>query len=98
MLFAVLAFGFVALGSKVILGFWAVWILLPAERECARCDGFTTQVEPRRGLRTVYRWCRIQDRWCPGCGEHYLARGRRPPEIFVGEPRPEPRRRGVPTA
>ena len=87
MIWAILGFGFVALGSKVILGFWAVWLLLPAERECSRCDGFTTSIEPRRGLRTLYRWGRIQQRWCPACGEHFLARGAPPPLLYVGAAR-----------
>jgi len=96
-IWAVLAFSFAALGSKVLLGLWCVWLILPAEHECSRCDGFTTQIEPRRGLRTLYRWCRLQDRWCPSCGESFLARGKRPPELYVGEPRPAPRRTVVPT-
>ena len=97
MTWAIIAFAFATLGSKLLLGLWCVWAILPADPQCSRCDGFTTQIETRRGLRTIYRLCRIQDRWCPGCGESYLARGRRPPEIYVGEPRREPRRSGVPT-
>ena len=88
MLWAILAFAFATLGSKLLLGLWCVWVLLPAERECARCDGETTQIEARRGLRALYRWCRIQDRWCPNCGESFLARGAKPPLLFVGEPGP----------
>ena len=96
MIWAILAFGFAALGSKVLLSAWIIWIFLPSDVECSRCDGFTAQVEARRGLRTIFRWCRIQERWCPACGEHFLARGRRPPRVFVGprardpEPDPEP--------
>ena len=86
MTWAILAFAFATLGSKVLLGSWIVWLLLPGEHECSRCDGFTTLLEPRRGLRTIYRWCRIQDRWCPSCGERFLAKGRRLPELYVGEP------------
>ena len=87
MIWAILAFSFATLVSKLLLGLWCVWVVLPADQECSRCDGVTTQIEPRRGLRTLYRWCRIQDRWCPSCGEHILAPGRKPPEIYVGEPR-----------
>lgn len=88
MTWTILAFAFATLGSKVLLGLWIVWIFLPTEPECGRCDGFTTPLEPRRGLRTLYRWCRIQPRWCPCCGEHFLARGQNPPRIFVGAPAP----------
>jgi len=86
MIWAVIAFGIAGLGSKVLLGLWCVWVVLPTEPSCARCDGFTTRIEARRGLRTLCRWCRIHERWCPGCGEHYLARGAQPPTLYVGEP------------
>ena len=97
MLWWILAFAFATLGSKLLLGLWCVWAILPGQEECSRCDGFTTQIEPRRGLRTIYRWCRVQDRWCPRCDESFLARGSKPPEIFVGERRPEPRRTKIST-
>ena len=84
-IWATIGFWIAGLGSKVLLGFWCVWLVLPTEPECSRCDGFTTRIEARRGLRTLYRWCRIQDRWCPRCGEHFLARGAPPPELYVGE-------------
>ncbi|HEX6588036.1 MAG TPA: hypothetical protein VF039_03355 [Longimicrobiales bacterium] len=96
MIWAILAFGFAALGSKVLLSAWIIWIFLPSDVECGRCDGLTAQVEARRGLRTIHRWCRIQQRWCPACGEHFLARGQRPPRIFVGAPTP-PKRPGPDT-
>ena len=86
MIWAILGFGFAALGSKVLLSAWIIWIFLPSQPECSRCNGFTAQVEPRPGLRTMYRCCRIQQRWCPGCGEHFLARGAQPPRIYVGAP------------
>ena len=87
MIWAILAFAFAALGSKVLLGLWCVWAVLPpSEQECSRCDRFTTQIEPRRGLGTLFRWCRIQQRWCPSCGEHFLARGKQPPLLWVGSP------------
>lgn len=86
MTWTILAFAFATLGSKVLLGLWIVWVVLPSEPECSRCDGFTTRLEPRLGLRTIYRWCRVQERWCPGCGEHFLARGDHPPRMYVGAP------------
>ena len=85
----ILAFAFATLGSKVLLGLWIVWVFLPTEPECSRCNGFTTLLEPRRGLRTFYRMCRIRHRWCPGCGEDFLARGGHPPRVYVGEPLPD---------
>jgi hypothetical protein len=97
MMWVILGFAVATLGSKVLLGMWCIWALLPAEQECARCDGETTQIESARGLRALYRWCHIQNRWCPRCGESFLARGKRPPEIYVGERRPEPRRTKVTT-
>jgi hypothetical protein len=42
----------------------------------------------------MYRCCRIQDRWCPACGERFLARAQHPPRIFVGSGREEPRAAG----
>lgn len=89
MIWAILGFAFAALGSKVLLGLWIVWVFLPAEPECSRCDGFTTRLEPRRGLRTLYRLCRVQQRWCPACGEDFLARGGHPPRVYVGARVPE---------
>ena len=86
MFWAILAFAFAALGSKLMLGLWCVWLVLPEGTECSRCDAFTTQLEPPQGLRRVYGWCRIQQRWCPSCGEHFLARGNRPPLLWVGTP------------
>ena len=86
MIWAILGFAFAALGSKVLLGVWAVWVLLPDRPECSRCDGPTAPLEPRAGLRTLARWCGVQHRWCARCGESYLARGQHPPRIFVGRP------------
>ena len=90
MTWTILAFAFATLGSKVLLGLWIVWVFLPTEAECGRCDGFTTRLEPPRGLRTICRLCRIHRRWCPGCGESFLARGEHPPRIFVGAPHAPP--------
>lgn len=96
MTWTIVAFAFATLGSKVLLGLWVVWIVLPDKPECCRCDGITTQIEARHGLRGVYRICRIQRRWCPECGESFLARGRQPPQLYVGASLPE--REPVPAA
>jgi len=86
-IWAILAFAFAALGSKVLLGLAIVYGILPGPESCARCDGATTPVEPVRGTRWLLGWLRIQYRWCPLCGEAFLARGPRPPRLWVGEPR-----------
>ena len=95
MIGAILAFGFVVLGSKVVFGFAVVWGLLPGVESCSTCDGETTPVEAPRGLRALFAWLRIQSRWCPSCGESFLARGARPPMLYVGAPKSEPRPRPV---
>ena len=84
MIWAVIAFWLAALGSKLILAMWIVWVLLPGERECSVCDGETSALEPRYGLRTLARWAGVQSRWCPRCGDSYLARRSHPPLLWVG--------------
>lgn len=87
---AIIAFGFVALGSKVILGFIAVYALLPEADVCSRCDGETTRIEVPAPLRAITEAVRVQSRWCPRCGESFLARGPRPPRLWVGAPERQP--------
>ena len=84
MIGAVLLFAFAALGSKVLLGLAIVYVFIPEARECSRCDRDTAIVEAPRGLRTVFAWIRVQRRWCPGCGESFLARGTQPARLWVG--------------
>lgn len=83
---AIVAFAFAALGSKVMLGLAVVYGLLPEAGACSRCDGETTAVEPPAGTRTLAHWLRLQSRWCPHCGESFLARGSHPPRLWVGRP------------
>ncbi len=92
MIWAILAFAFAALGSKVLLGLAVLYGILPGPDTCAACDAETTPVKLPRGVRPVFAWLRIQYRWCPSCGETSLARGARPPRLWVGEPT-----RNVPT-
>ena len=89
MTWAILAFGFVALGSKVLLGLAVVYGILPGADTCAACDGETTPVEPARGFRALFAWLRIQYRWCPHCGESFLARAAPPPRLWIGDRTPD---------
>ena len=86
MIWAILGFAFASLGSKVLLGLGVVYVFLPDERQCSRCDAETTVIESPRGLRTIAAWARVQSRWCPRCGETCLARGAPPPRLWVGRP------------
>jgi hypothetical protein len=86
-IWAILAFAFAALGSKVLLGLAVVYGILPGPETCAACDGETTPVEVPRGVRALFAWLRVQYRWCPGCGESFLARAAQPPRLWVGAPK-----------
>lgn len=94
MFWVIAAFGFATLGSKILLAFGIVYAFLPDDPECARCDAETVRVQAPRGLRAVADWSAVQWRWCPRCGERCLARGGRPPRLWVG--RRQPDRDGAP--
>ena len=78
MLLNLLVFAFAAIFGKVLLGFAAVWWLLPADGRCSGCDEETLLLRPPPPLGRVYRMFRVQLRWCPACAETHHARyGRR---------------------
>lgn len=81
----IVLFGLATLGSKVLLGLAMVYLFLPDSDRCCRCDGLTAGLQSPRGLRRIAAWMRVQSRWCPHCGERFLARRRRPPLLWVGE-------------
>ena len=76
MLYYWLFFFFVAFGSKVVLALITIYVILPQERECSRCDGETLLLRGGRvGRFTAWLLMnRVQRRWCPLCGWEGLSR------------------------
>jgi hypothetical protein len=76
MLYYWLLFFFVAFGAKCILATIMIYLLLPADRECSRCDGETLLLQGGHVSRFTswFLMHRVQRRWCPGCGWEGLAR------------------------
>jgi hypothetical protein len=82
MLYYWLFFFFVAFGSKVLLAFAMIYLLLPSDAECGQCGEVTLLIRPHRlsrYLTLAVSAGRVQWRWCPGCGWAGLARRRRAP-------------------
>lgn len=67
-------FAFSTIGSKLVLGLWLIYLLLPENGQCPNCDGSTVAVRDPAGLGWLARLCRVQRRWCTGCGRPHLAR------------------------
>ena len=67
-------FFFVLLGSKIVLGLAAVYMLLPRDAECSICNAETLPIEHPRGTDRVLRWLRLQRRWCMECRRESLTR------------------------
>lgn len=67
-------FFFVLLGSKILLGVIAVWMLIPRDATCTVCDAETLPLEHRRGTVFLLRMCRLQRRWCMECRRESLSR------------------------
>ena len=67
-------FFFVLLGSKIVLGVMAVYMLLPRDAQCSICDAETLPIEHPRGTGRVLRWVRLQRRWCMECRRESLTR------------------------
>jgi hypothetical protein len=85
-------FFFIAFGSKVILAFAMIYLILEEERGCPSCDQETALV--RMGL--AGRWLalltggRVQKRWCPRCGWEGLTRTGSVERTSRGQARPAP--------
>jgi hypothetical protein len=71
-------FFFVLLGSKLVLGLIAVYMLLPGDAVCATCDAETLPLEHPRGTRRLVGLLRLQRRWCMECRRESLTRCPRP--------------------
>jgi hypothetical protein len=71
-----LLFFFIAFGSKVILAFAMIYLILEEERGCPSCDAETVLVRMGLGGRwlSFLTWGRVQKRWCPRCGWEGLTR------------------------
>ncbi|MEX2583355.1 MAG: hypothetical protein WD766_08775 [Gemmatimonadota bacterium] len=71
-----LFFFFVAFGSKVLLAFVMIYLLLPTDHRCNQCDEETLLIRMRRAgqIGSALTRGRVQWRWCPRCGWEGLAR------------------------
>ena len=67
-------FFFVLLGSKILLGVIAVYLLIPRDAVCTLCDAELLPLEHPRGARWVLRLLRLQRRWCMECRRESLTR------------------------
>lgn len=78
-MFAYALFFFVAFGSKMVLAAITIWLLLPTDPRCSRCDGDTLLIRMGRAGRLLSRLMlgTVQRRWCPRCGWEGLARAPR---------------------
>jgi hypothetical protein len=73
--FDLVLFWFVLLGSKILLGLVAVYMLVPRDATCTLCDAELLPLEHTRGSRRILKLCRLQRRWCMECGHESLTRG-----------------------
>lgn len=82
-------FFFVTVGAKLLLAAVMIYLLLPTDRRCSRCDEDTLLMRPRTAGRIGSRLSRgrVQWRWCPRCGWEGLARRGPDPSPHAGEPR-----------
>jgi hypothetical protein len=76
MVFDLSLFFFVLLGSKLMMGCIAIYMLLPDDANCAICDAETLPVEHPRGTRRLMNLLRLQRRWCIECCSQSIARRR----------------------
>jgi hypothetical protein len=80
-------FFFIALGAKVLLAFVMVYLLLPSDGRCARCDADTLLLKPGwfGRIGTILTFGRAQWRWCPRCGtEGFAQRTKQVPPPAAG--------------
>lgn len=69
-------FFFVLLGSKLVMGIVAIYMLLPDDANCAICDAETLALEHPRGTRRLMSLLRLQRRWCIECRSESITRRR----------------------
>lgn len=81
-------FFFVLLGSKILLGLVAVYLLIPRDAVCTLCDAELLPIEHPRGTARLLRLCRLQRRWCMECQRESLTR--RMPLRAADQPAPLP--------
>jgi hypothetical protein len=92
-------FFFIAFGSKVILAFAMIYLILEEERGCPSCDGETVLVRMGLGGRwlSLLTGGRVQKRWCARCRWEGLTRtGTRNRPLGDRVPGPRTRRSTVP--
>jgi hypothetical protein len=81
-------FFFVLLGSKLLLGVVAVYLLIPRDAVCTLCDAELLAIEHPRGSGRLLRLLRLQRRWCMECQRESLTR--RLPLRAAGQAAPVP--------
>jgi hypothetical protein len=67
-------FFFVLLGSKILLGFIAVYLLIPRDGACTLCDAELLPIQHPRGTGRLLALLRLQRRWCMECQRESLTR------------------------
>lgn len=67
-------FFFVLLGSKILLGMIAVYLLIPRDAACTLCDAELLPLQHPRGTIRLLRLLRLQRRWCMECRRESLTR------------------------
>lgn len=67
-------FFFVLLGSKILLGVIAVYLLIPRDAVCTLCDAELLPLQHPRGTIRLLRLLRLQRRWCMECRRESLTR------------------------
>jgi hypothetical protein len=67
-------FFFVLLGSKLVMGAIAVYLLLPRDSTCAICDAEMLPIMHARGTVRLLRLLRVQRHWCMECRRETLTR------------------------
>lgn len=65
---------FVLLGSKILLGCVAVYMLLPQASSCEICDGALLPIVAHPAAAPALRLFRLERRWCMQCRRETLAR------------------------
>src|SRR5687767_3984843 len=74
MLFDLLFLFFVLLGSKIVIGAVAIYLLLSRDATCVTCDAEMLPIEHPRGTIRLLRALRLQRRWCMECQRGALTR------------------------